>query len=78
MLTAPSFPGTHPAMSLVVKLWAQPTECDREHQLRVELIDSDGRECLQRIEMPFQPKQSAPGRRIGVNLVLHIVGQQLN
>ncbi|HLQ34457.1 MAG TPA: hypothetical protein VK457_17370 [Chloroflexota bacterium] len=75
-LTAQSFPVTHPAMALVVKLWAQLPECEREHQLTVELIDSDGREQIKRIEMPFRVAQPAPGRRIGANLVLHLVGLQ--
>jgi|SRR5579884_1031506 hypothetical protein len=75
-LAAPNFPATHPAMALVVKLRAQPAECDREHQLVVDLIDSDGREQIHRIEMAFQPRQAAPGKRIGVNLVMNIVALQ--
>ncbi len=41
-LAASAFPVTHPVMTLVVKISAQPAECHREHRLRIERIDSDG------------------------------------
>ena len=78
-LRVPVLPAIQPAMTLVVKLEVQPTECQREHRLRVELIDEDGAKLHPEIVLPFTPQVRAehPHRAVGVGLVIGYQGLQL-
>jgi len=71
-ITATETPAMHPVMTLVVKLLVQPTECQREHRLRIELIDSDGVQVHPEIGGPFTPIASPeyPHRPVGVGMAL--------
>lgn len=71
-ITAAETPATHPSMALVVKLIVQPTECQREHRLRIELIDSDGVQVHPEIMGAFTPvvRQDFPHRPVGVGMAL--------
>ena len=69
----PKFPVMHPAMALVLKITMQPLECDREHQLRIELVDDDGKKVHDPIQLSFhaQPDPRHPHRPVGVGMVLN-------
>ncbi len=71
-ITTVEIPATHPSMTLVVKILAQPTECQREHRLRIELIDSDGVQVHPEITGLFTPlvRQEYPHRPVGVGMAL--------
>jgi hypothetical protein len=71
-ITAAEIPAIHSVMTLVVKLLVQPTECQREHRLRIELIDSDGARVHPEIGGPFMPsvRQDYPHRPVGVGMAL--------
>jgi hypothetical protein len=73
---AESFPSQHPDATLVVKLKVQPTECNRDHRLRVEFIDSDGNRVIPSLELPFKPelRPEQPHRPVGVGLALQLRG----
>lgn len=70
-IVAPKFPATHPALALVLKLRVQPLECARRHQLRVALIDADGKPIQNEIKLEFEPQVDSqhPSRAVGVGLV---------
>lgn len=73
-------PVRQPAMAVVVKLLVQPTECEREHQLRVDFIDQDGAKVHPEISLPFTPhvRPGYPQRAVGVGLVLNYQGLELS
>lgn len=73
---AARFPTSQPAMSLVVNLRVQPTECGREHRLRVEFLNEDGGPLIPRIELGFLPQKraDAPHRPVNVNLIAVLQG----
>lgn len=75
---AQEFPAVHALMCLVVNIKAQPTECGREHTLRVEFLDSDGRAQLAPMKLPFtaQTRADMPYRETNVNLIASLMGQQ--
>jgi hypothetical protein len=58
-------PAQHPAMVLVVNLRVQPTECGRQHRLRLEFWDPDG-QSVRRSDQPHKP--------VNVNLTVHLQG----
>jgi len=65
-ISTASLPVSQPAMALVMKFEVQPTECDQDHELRVELIDMDGVRLNESIILPFRPHaMSAPTNRPG-------------
>ena len=69
---AQTFPVVHPHLALLMRLLVHPTETDREHQLEVRLIDSDGGE-LSRIEGTFQASRGGPpGRELPMNISLNM------
>lgn len=71
-IAGPAFPLMHPHMSLVMRFMVHPAESGRAHHLEVRLMDSDGGE-LARIEGNIEPHgAAAPGREIGVNLVINM------
>ncbi len=74
-LAATAFPATHPVMTLVVKISAEPTECHREHRLRIELIDSDGTQ-IQQIQAQFTPevRPQYPHRSVGIGVAMNFQG----
>ena len=76
---APTFPSIHLGTVLVIKLLVQPTECGREHGLRVEFIDSDGGQVIPELVVPFTPtvRLDQPHRPVGVGLTLQIQGLPL-
>jgi hypothetical protein len=71
---ASDFPAQHIGAVLVVKLRVQPTECNRNHALRVEFIDSDGTPVVPTLEVPFnaKPREDQPHRPVGVGLALEM------
>lgn len=77
-LRATTFPVTHPAMSLVLRLKLHPTECDREHRLTIELWDTEGQRIGPQLAGPFraQRRQDYPGRHSYVSLVFNLLGLQ--
>jgi hypothetical protein len=70
---SPQFPAVHSAMTLAVKLLATPRESEREHQLRVELVDADGQPFQEPFVLPFTPHINAayPHREVGIGLTLN-------
>ncbi len=74
-LAASAFPVTHPVMTLVVKISAQPAECHREHRLRIELIDSEGAQ-IQEIQARFTPevRPQYPDRSVGIGVAMNFQG----
>ncbi len=71
-ITASQFPAVHLAMALVVKLLVPAMECNLAHELRVDLIDSDGH-AVQPVAVTFnaQPNSERPGRDVAVSMVLN-------
>jgi hypothetical protein len=69
-------PAQHPAMVLVVNLRVQPTECGRQHRLRLEFWDPDGQSVLPSLELPFLPQRRSdqPHKPVNVNLTVHLQG----
>lgn len=37
-----SFPATHPALAVILRLLLKPHDLDRKHQLEIQLLDADG------------------------------------
>lgn len=72
-IMVPAFPVTHPYLTLIVKVLAQPMECGREHQLRIALIDSDGSN-LHEIHAHFTPEKRPdfPHRGVGIGMALNL------
>jgi len=72
-ITAPGFPVVHPAMTLVIKLRVEITECDHQHGLRILLLDSDGAIVQGPMEVSFtaQRRPEAPHRPVGVGLAIN-------
>ena len=78
VIHAQEFPAKHPALFLVVKLSVQPPECQREHQLRVELIGPDGHAVTKPIVLSFkaEPNSLYPHKPIGVGLIINFQNLQ--
>lgn len=73
-LNPPVLPYQHPAMTLVLKFDADPVEGDTDKDIRVVLVDPDGRE-LQRMDIQSHlPESSGPGLRIEVLMQLTLNG----
>lgn len=53
----PVFPAMHPALSLAVGLEFTPSECNRQHDLEVRLLDPDGHDLT-----PTLKRQGTPQR----------------
>jgi hypothetical protein len=70
---AKKFPAVHPYMSLVLKMKLHPTECEREHNLELELWDPDGNLVGGKISGKFSATRQKGGRPSFVQLVLSIV-----
>lgn len=69
---ARGFPVVHPHLSLVMRFQVHGTETGRQHSLEVRLMNSDGGE-LAKIEGMLEPQGTpAPGRELGVNLVINM------
>jgi hypothetical protein len=77
-INATEFPATHPAMTLVVKIIAQPTECERSRNLRIALLDADGNSIAPDIESQFTAQRNPqfPHRPVGIGLALNFQGLQ--
>lgn len=75
-IRASSFPAIHPYVSLVVKLKLHPTECERQHQLEIELWDSDGHRIGPQVAGAFSAARRPIPRPTFVQLVLNVVGAQ--
>lgn len=73
-LTANDFPVTNPSLTLIVKVLVQPTECGREHHLRVEFINSNGVRMQSKIEAGFVPQPNVlfPDREVGIGIALNL------
>ncbi len=71
----PGFPVAHSHVSLVVKIKVHPTECDRDHQLEIQLWDPDGKLIGPRLSGQFRAsRQAEDATRPGfVNLTLDMV-----
>jgi hypothetical protein len=70
---AAQFPAVHPLMALVLKLKLHPAECDREHNLEVELWDPDGQAMGVKVAAKFSAEKPKPvGRSAYVQLVLNL------
>jgi len=73
-VSVPAFPVSIPSITVVMKFLLEPSECEIPHNLRVELLDSDGN----RVREPFiqtfaSPRnQAAPGRAAGSGFVLNM------
>jgi hypothetical protein len=76
---APSFPATHPHMSLVLKLKIHPVECDRTHALQIEFWDPDGQRLEPSISGEFGAQRDTehPTRPRYVQLVVNLVQMTL-
>lgn len=72
---AQAFPVTHPSLTLVVKIIAQPTECGHEHRLRIELLNSAGDQIHPEISSKFSPQVNPQFRHrpVGVGLALNFL-----
>lgn len=77
-LYAPSFPATHPSIALVVKIRLHPIECDRAHQLLIELWGPNAQRVGPTIsgEVSAQRDADDPARSRSVPLVLNILSLQ--
>jgi hypothetical protein len=73
---AGQFPATHPIMALVLKIKLHPSECEREHNLELELWDPDGNPIGGKISATFSANRQGGGRDSFVQLVLNILQQQ--
>jgi hypothetical protein len=72
-ITAKQFPAVHPVMSFALKLRLHPAECERQHNLEVELWDPDGQPIGIKVAAQFRadrPKQA--GRPAFVQLVMNL------
>lgn len=72
---AENFPAVHPTMTLVVKARLGPTECDRRHEMEVDLWDEDGKSIANfstHFERPRHP--TSPTRDVFVQTVANLVG----
>jgi hypothetical protein len=76
-IQAPAFPATHLAMTLVVKLEVQLTECNRDHRLRVVLLDPDGGPVIPEVELSFRPQSDPRQHHRPVGVGLNFVLQQI-
>jgi hypothetical protein len=76
---APSFPATHGALALVVKIKLHPTECGRPHQIEIEFWDPDGRLTGPSLsgELFAERDQRHPTRPQYVQLVVNMIGLPL-
>lgn len=72
---APSFPATHPSISLVVKLRLHPIECDRVHHLEIELWGPNAQRLGPTVSGDVMAQRDAddPARPRSVPLVLNIL-----
>ncbi len=68
-LFAGAMPVTHPSMQLVLRIRAEPSETDRQHELEIRCMDEDGQE-LFKVAGEFSV-QGAPGKAATFN---HVVG----
>ncbi|MYA32470.1 MAG: hypothetical protein F4164_13810 [Gemmatimonadales bacterium] len=68
-LFAGAMPVTHPSMQLVLRIRAEPSETDRQHELEIRCMDEDGQE-LFKVTGEFSV-QAPPGKAATFN---HIVG----
>ncbi len=68
-LYAAAMPVTHPSMQLVLRIRAEPSETDRQHELEIRCMDEDGRE-LFKVTGEFSV-QAPPGKPATFN---HVVG----
>jgi hypothetical protein len=72
-IQAARFPAVHQLMSLVLKLKLHPAECDREHNLEVELWDPDGQAMGVKVAAKFSADKPKPaGRSAFVQLVVNL------
>lgn len=71
---AANFPTTHPYISLVLKLKLDPSECDREHGLEIELWDPDGNPIGGKVSGKFTGKRAERGEDSFIQLVLNMLG----
>jgi len=69
---AEKFPATHPYLSLVLKMELHPAECEREHELEVELWNPDGNPVGGKLSGTFSADRQAGGRPSFVQLVLNL------
>jgi hypothetical protein len=70
------FPTTHALLAFVVKLKLHPTECDRTHNLEIELWDPDGQRLTPRLSGEFGAARNPehPTRPVLVQMVLNLFG----
>ena len=73
---AKQFPAVHPMMALVLKIRLHPSECEREHNLELELWDPDGNPIGGKLTAAFSAGRQEKGRDSFVQLVLNILQQQ--
>ena len=71
-LLAGQFPAVHPAITLVLKLRLHAAECDRPHNLEVELWDPDGSAVGVKVEAQFSAARPLAGRPAFTQLVLNM------
>lgn len=72
-INAPSFPVTHPHLSLVIRLLVHPAEAGRDHELEIRMMDTDGRS-LANVQGTFSATGGGPiGREAPVNMVFNMV-----
>jgi hypothetical protein len=62
LVTATAFPAALNRMALVVRLWCEPAEIDREHVLVAQIIDPNAHVLPIPMQLPFTPPPY-PGNR---------------
>lgn len=65
------FPAVHTKMVLVVRLQLDPEDADREHSVRIRLVDSDGARLFEQ-RTRTQIGLIAPGEMPGTNLIYQL------
>jgi Family of unknown function (DUF6941) len=75
-LMAAQFPAVHPLLTLVVKLKLHATECERPHQVEVELWDPDGQTIGAKVETGFSAPRQPGSRPAFAQIVLSMVQLQ--
>jgi hypothetical protein len=70
---AGKFPATKPAMVLLARIMVAPEECEKRHELLVQLVAPDGQTVLPEMRVPFVPfpEVEKPDPKNWITVALH-------
>jgi len=69
---APNVPALHPQMQLVMTIVADRGEANKDHAIKIELIDADNIETIFRIEGKIKFEQPKSGEDVRINQTIQL------